>query len=236
MASSGRFDHLRHAALDLLEAGNSTVSVSQLLAVPADVIVRWRDEPLPPRPEPGDRLLALAADGHAPHFSTTLVVRRGAPAGPWGFAAQDILVCGLAVAATALFFGLLTHGRAFGSMWIDFTPLLGFGLLWLRRDQPLFKLDHRGIVVPGFLGSRRMSYADLADWWLVMHILGKDTDEEVEGRRLTLHSRRPGVAPIKLFIADHVDIDAAVIERLDLVKMANRGVRPLTPMRSVPKA
>ncbi|HYP34458.1 MAG TPA: hypothetical protein VES00_21505, partial [Burkholderiaceae bacterium] len=80
------YDHLRHAALELLDAGNSTASVSQLLAVPAAVIVRWRDEPVPPRPETGDVLLALGAAGHAPHFTTTLVVRRSAPTGLWGFA------------------------------------------------------------------------------------------------------------------------------------------------------
>ncbi len=236
MDPSGHFDHLRHAALDLLDAGNSTASVSQLLAVPAAVITRWRDEPVPPRPEASDRLLALAVDGHAPHFPTTLVVRRGAPAGMGRFAMQDILVVGLLIAAVALALGILTHGQGFGSMWIDATPLLGFGLLWLRRNQVLFKLDHRGIVVPGLFGGRRMSYAELADWWLVMHIRGQDTEEEVEGRLLTLHSRRKGTPPIKLFVADHVEIDPAVIERLDLVKTANQGVRPLTPIRSIPKA
>ena len=39
-----------------------------------------------------------------------------------------------------------------------------------------------------------------------------------------------------LFIADYVHIDQAVIQRLDLVKTANQGVRPLTPMHSIPKA
>jgi len=229
------FDHLRHAALDLLEAGNSTASVSQLLAVPADVIVRWRDEPVPPPLAPDEQLLALRAAGHAPHFSTTLVVRRCAPAGLWGFALQDVVVCGLLLAMVVLALAVLTHGNGLGHLWVDVTPLIGLGVLWLRRNQVLFKLDDRGIVVPRLFGSERMPYADLADWWLVMHVQGKDTDEEVEGRKLTLHSRRKGVAPIALFVADYVEIAPAVIERLDLVKTANQGVRPLTPMRSIPK-
>jgi len=235
MQPTGRFDHLRHAALDLLDAGNSTASVSQLLAVPADLVVRWRDEPVPSRPEPADRLLALAATGHAPHFSTTLVVRRCAPAGMWGIATQDLLVGAAFIGAVALFFALLARGHGLGSIGIDVTPLLGLGLLWMRRNQALFRLDHRGIVVPGLFGGQRMPYAELADWWLVMHVRGEGTQEEVEGRLLTLHSRRAGRPPIKVFVADYVQVDPAVIERLDLVKKANQGVGPLTPMRSVPK-
>ncbi|HEY8976622.1 MAG TPA: hypothetical protein VIN75_20575 [Burkholderiaceae bacterium] len=229
------FDHLRHAALDLLESGNSTASVSQLLAVPPDVIVRWRDEPVPPRLDPAARLLALGAAGHAPHFSTTLVVRRCAPGDMWRHALQDYVVCGLLLVMVMMAIRGLGHGGAFGSIWIDVTPLFGLGVLWLRRNQVLFKLDDRGIVVPRLFGSERLSYADLADWWLVMHVQGKDTDEEVEGRKLTLHSRRKGAPPIELFVADYVHIDQAVIERLDLVKTANQGVRPLTPVRSIPK-
>ncbi len=236
MTSREPFDHLRHAALEMLDAGNSTASVSQLLAVPPEVIVRWRDEPVPPRPEPAAMLLALGASGHAPNFSTTLVVRRSAPAAMWGLATQDFLLGAVLLGAVVLAFGALAQGGRFmGSVWIDVSPLLVVGVLWLRRNQALFKLDHRGIVVPGVLGSRRMAYADLADWWLVMHIRGKDTDEEVEGRLLTLHSRRKGTRPIEVFVADYVQIDAAVIERLDLVKTANQGAGPLTPLRSVPK-
>lgn len=237
MTSRTPFDHLRHAALDLLEAGNSTASVAQMLAVPAAVITRWRDEPVPPRLEPVDRLLALGATGHAPHFSTTLVVRRSAPGGLWGCALQYVLVCALLLIVMGLAFGVLSHGHdVVGDVWIDVTPLLGLGLVWLRRNKTLFKLDHRGIVVPGLFGSQRMLYGDLGDWWLVMHIQGKDTEEEVEGRQLTLHSRRKDQKPIELFVADYVPIDPAVIERLDLVKKANQGVRPLTPLRSIPRA
>jgi hypothetical protein len=235
MTSREPFDHLRHAALELLDAGNSTASVSQLLAVPAEVIVRWRDEPVPPPPESADRLLALAASGHAPHFSTTLLVRRSAPAGLWGFALQDVLAVGAIFVVVAVGFGVLTHGRSLAYMSVDVASVLGLGILWLRRNQVLFKLDQRGIVVPRLFGSQRMPYGDLADWWLVMHVQGKDTEEEVEGRKLTLHSRRKGVRPVELFVADYVPIEPAVIERLDLVKKANQGVGPLTPMRSIPR-
>jgi hypothetical protein len=163
------------------------------------------------------------------------VVRRCAPAGLWGFALQDVLLCALLFALVVLAFSLVAQANALGSVWIDVTPLFGLGVLWLRRNQVLFKLDDRGIVVPRLFGSERMPYADLADWWLVMHVQGEGTEEEVEGRKLTLHSRRKGVAPIALFVADYVEIDPAVIERLDQVKTANQGVRPLTPMRSIPK-
>jgi hypothetical protein len=230
------YDHLRHAALELLDAGNSTASVSQLLAVPAAVIVRWRDEPVPPRPETGDVLLALGAAGHAPHFTTTLVVRRSAPTGLWGFALQNVLAVGLIFVVVALVLGALTQGRGFAYVSVDMFSVLGLGVLWLRRNQVLFKLDRRDIVIPRLFGNRRMPYGELADWWLVMHVLGKDSEEEVEGRKLTLHSRRKGTPPIELFVADYVTIDPAVIERLDLVKKTNQGVGLLTPIRSIPKA
>ena len=69
-----------------------------------------------------------------------------------------------------------------------------------------------------------------------MHVLREDTDQEVEGRLLTLHSRRPGVRPVSVFISDAVTIDPRVLGRLDLVKKTNQGVQPLTPMRHVPRA
>jgi hypothetical protein len=236
MTSPAPFDHLRHAALEMLDAGNSTASVSQVLVVPAAVITRWRDEPVPPRPQAADVLLALGATGHAPTFTTTLVVKRSAPAGPGGLAMADYVRGALIVGLVVAGYGALTHSTAFfRSVWVDLTPLVTFGLLRLGRNRALFKLDDRGIVVPRLFRNQRMPYRDLADWWLVMHVQGKDTDQEVEGRRLTLHSRRKGVAPIELFVADYVSVAPEVTERLDLVKKANAGVGPLTPIRSIPK-
>ena len=96
-----------------------------------------------------------------------------------------------------------------------------------RTSQPLAVLNERAVVVPGFLMTRALAYADLVDWWLVGHVQREGTDNEREGRLLTLHSRRPGTAPLTVFIDDRVALDPRVLERLELVKQANQGTSPL---------
>lgn len=230
MTSTGRFEHLRHAALDMLDAGNSMASVSQLLAVPLPVIARWREEPVPPRPQPVAVPHQGDGQGRGLRFSTTLVVRRGLPRA-W----MRHVAIGYALAA--VFIGLLAmtlhRPSSVGEMLeVDVTSLIACAWWWFMRARPLITLNADAIVLHEMLGSTTMRYADLADWWLAMHVLheGDDDREEVEGRLLTLFSRRPKVKPIELFVHDHVEIDPAVIERLDLVKQANAGPGPLTGM------
>ena len=228
MAASDRFDHLRHAALDMLDAGNSMASVSQLLAVPLAVIERWRQEPVPPRPARGSVRQASDGQGRGLRFSSTLVVRRGFP-NAW----MRHVAVGYALSALAL--GLvawsLHHPGSFAEMLeVDVTALIAGGWWWFMRHRPLLTLNADAIIVHELLGSTTMPYADLADWWLVLHVLNEGKDEELEGRLLTLHSRGARKRPIELFVHDHVEVDEAVIERLDAVKQANKGPGPLTRM------
>jgi hypothetical protein len=236
MAAPGRFDHLRHAALDLLDAGNSMASVAQLLAVPKTVVARWREEPVPPRPDPDVVRATLVAQGHAPSFGTTLVVGRSRPGGLWdgvlGLGMRAALVVGLPAVACE-FWSVANFDGEFG---VCLTPLAAAAVMWLCRLQVLLRLDARAIVVPGLFGRSVLPYGDLADWWLVMHVKNEGTDEEVEGRLLTLHSRRPRVPPIEVFVADEVVIDPRVLERLDAVKRMNRGATPLTRIGEIPVA
>lgn len=236
MADTARFDHLRHAALDMLDAGNSSASVAQMLAVPVSVIHEWRAAPMPARPEPEALLAALTAQGHAPSFGTTLAVPRTGPDGAWRRPLWNWFKSALAVGLFALAHASWKHQDTYGDLYADVLSLAAVSMLWLDRNQPLFLLDGRAIVVPRWFGKASIPYADLADWWLVMHVLHEDTDHEVEGRLLTLHSRRAGVRPVSVFIADGIPLDPRVIERLELVKKTNQGVQPLTPMRSIPKA
>ena len=234
MAAPDRFDHLRHAALDLLDAGNSTAAVAQLLAVPAPVIARWRTEPVPPPLKPAAMLQAASAQGRHIGFRTTLVVTESFPRHLWRYTLSAYV---LGLFAIGLLGWWLHRGRPpldGEEFFVDFTPLACCAVLWLRRNRPLFVLDARAIVVPRLIGRTTLPYADLADWWLVMHVRREGTDDEVEGRMLTLHSRRAGVAPVEVFIADHVPLDPQVLDRLELVKKANQGVQPLTWIRDIP--
>ena len=104
----------------------------------------------------------------------------------------------------------------------------------LGLSRQLLTLGPDAAIVPGLWLQRRLPYSEMADYWLVSVARGLG-DDEVEGRLLTLHSRRTGVRPIEVFIDDRFPIDPAMIERLDLVRKTNQGVTPLTPIAEIPK-
>ncbi len=225
MEASGRFDHLRHSALELLAAGNSTTAVAGLLQVPASLVARWRDEPVPPPLEPAAMLAARLAQGAPIAFRTTLVVSESMPRRLWNYALAAWVAVSLAI-------GLADgwreeDGQGHPLMWINAAIVIGCVLWLLKLSRPLLLLDDRGVVVPGLVLKSTLAYSDLADWWLVGHVRGEGTDEEREGRLLTLHSLRPGTPPVSVFIDDRVALDPRVLERLELVKKANQPAGPL---------
>lgn len=227
MTESGRFDHLRRAALDMLDAGNSMASVSKMLAVPMTEIARWRGEAPPPKPQPQPQLAIVAQPGdgagRAPRFKKTLVVRRHFPQAWANHEATAYVV-------TAVWVGLISftlhNPAAFGKLLfvLDFAATYACVLWWNQRLRPVITLTSDAIVVPTLLGRRTMPYAELADWSLVMHEkLMKYQGREIPmpGWLLTLSSRRPGGRPIELFMHAHIALGHEVTERLDLVKQAN---------------
>jgi len=216
----------------MLDAGNSTASVSTVLGVPVDVLVRWRDEPASPPLEPAAQVAALVAQGHAPRFDTTLVVLRSAPRHLWRDTLWLYLRPALLLGSFWLVWDLWTHSSGGGRFYVDVLPLAAGVAVWVTRNRPLFLLDDRAIVVPRLFGRTVMPYADLKDWWLAMHVRNEGRDDEVEGRLLTLHSRGGRARPVEVFVADHVEIDPRALERLELVKKVNQGVGPLTRMGS----
>ncbi len=228
MPDSGRFDHLRPSALDLLDAGNSVASVAQVLGVPVGVVVRWRSEPTPAKVE---AIAAQRARTGAIHFRTTLTLATPLAFNPWHYV-LGVLACGdlVAQAVTASRHPVLTIGN---------LALLAVGVgmivFWFGVSRTLLILGPEAAIAPGLLMRRSIAWSDLSDYWLVSDVRGRG-DDEIEGRLLTLHSRRAGVRPIEVFIDDRLAVDPAVIERLDEVKAANRGAGPLTPIGSIPKA
>ncbi|MEP6506495.1 MAG: hypothetical protein ABJD97_24375 [Betaproteobacteria bacterium] len=236
MPSTGRFDHLRHSALELLASGNGTVAVARVLDVPASVVARWRDEPAPVTPAAAVAVAAAHALGQPIVFRTTLVHAPSLPFRLWNLALALYVAASVAV-------GLAGYLQDSGSTWrhhaiASFTGAVLIGcVLWCwGKSLTSLVLGPDGIVVPRWFGRTVMAYSDLADYWLVLHVLDEGTDEECVGRLLSLHSRRPGVAPIEVFVRDNDPLDPRLIDRLDRVRKANQGVRPLTPLRSIVQA
>ena len=230
MSAPGRFDHLRHSALELLASGNSTAAVAGLLQVPASLVARWRDEPVPPPLEPAAMLGAQSAQGRPLGFRTTLVVSESVSRRLWNYAlaAYVAVSCG---AGLADYWGeSWATVRQHEAVWFNAAFIVACLLWCVKTSQPLAVLNERAVIVPGVLIATTLGYADLVDWWLVGHVQHEGTDNEREGRLLTLHSRRPDTAPLTVFIDDRVALDPRVLERLELVKNANQPPGPLTPL------
>ena len=228
MPDSGRFDHLRPSALELLDAGNSATSVAQVLGVPVSVVARWRGEPMPAKV---DVIAAQRARTGAVHFRTTLTLTTPLAFSVWHYV-LGVLACGDFVVQ------LVTASRHPVLTIVNLVLLVvGVGMIvfWFGVSRTLLILGPEAAIAPGLLMRRSIAWSDLSDYWLVSVVRGRG-DDEIEGRLLTLHSRRAGVRPIEVFIDDRLAVDPAVIERLDEVKAANRGVGPLTPVGSIPKA
>ena len=228
MSDSGRFDHLRPSALDLLDAGNSAASVAQVLGVPVGVVARWRGEPMPARV---DAIAAQRARTGAVHFRTTLTLTAPLAFSLWHYA-LGVLACGDLIAQ------MVTASRHPVLTIVNLALLVvcvGVIVFWSGVSRTLLILGPEAAIVPGLLGRRSLAYSEMSDYWLVSVVRGHG-DDEIEGRLLTLHSRRAGLRPIEVFIDDRLAVDPALMERLDEVKAVNQGVQPLTPLRSIPKA
>ena len=228
MPDSGRFDHLRPSALELLDAGNSATSVAQVLGVPVSVVARWRGEPMPAKV---DAIAAQRVRTGTVHFRTTLTLTAPLAFSVWHYV-LGVLACGDLVVqlVTASRHPVLTIFNL-----VLLVVCVGVVVFCFGVSRTLLILGPEAAIAPGLLTRRSIAWSDLSDYWLASVVRGRE-DDGIEGRLLTLHSRRAGVRPIEIFIDDRLAVDPAVIERLDEVKAANQGVGPLTPIGSIPKA
>ena len=228
MGDATRFDHLRGTAQEFLDGGNGTAAVAQVLAVPPELVADWHQAPAAAAPV--DAVAGQRARSGRIHFRTTLTL-----ASPLRFRAWHWLVAlfGSADAIVEYFIERSHPGLFLVNMLMMFAFALVLGR-HLGLSRILLVLGPDAATVPLTWGYRRLRYSDLADYWLVSVARGMGNDE-VEGRLLTLHSRRKGVRPIEVFIDDRFPIDPGMIERLDEVKSANTVPGPLTPMGSLRK-
>ena len=227
MTDAGRFEHLRATAQDLLDAGNGSAAVAEVLAVPPGIVGDWHDAPASGAPV--DAVAAERARTGRIHFRTTLTL-----AAPLRWRAWHYFLALLGSADAIVEYAIeRSHPALF---LVNMLFMLGIAVgvgRHLGLSRILLILGPDAATVPLFWGYRRLRYSELADYWLVSVARGLG-DDDVEGRLLTLHSRRRGVRPIEVFIDDRFPVDPAMIERLDEVRAANRVPGPLTPIRSLP--
>ena len=240
MATPGSYEHLRPGALALLADGNSVESVARVLGVPDTVLLRWRDAP--PEPSPG-----AIPPASAPHmleralrFDTTLSFGASTTTRALSLCLAVLFVVVLVPTLYAMAHSQFDQGPVFKLFFVAFLVVFCGAVLakLLRKAQIRLILGPHAIVVPHLFGRTVLPYRELSDYWLVMHVLthqGED-DEEIEGRMLTLHSSRSGVRAIELFIDDREPLDERIVDRLDEVKRANRGAQPLTRIQDIPPA
>jgi hypothetical protein len=229
MSDVGRFEHLRGSAQELLDAGNSAAAVAEVLSVPRSVVARWHEEP-PPASAVDTVAVERARSGRI-HFRTTLTLTAPLRFRAWHY---GLALLASADAVAEVFIERSHAGLAAVNLLLVLVFAAGLAR-HLGLSRMLLTLGPDAAIVPGLWRQRRLPYPEMADYWLVSVARGLG-DDEVEGRLLTLHSRRAGVRPIEVFVDDRFPIDPAMIERLDLVKKTNKGVQPLTPIADIPKA
>jgi hypothetical protein len=98
---------------------------------------------------------------------------------------------------------------------------------WAHR---ILVLGTDSVIVPSLFGRAAMAYSDVAGYTLEPHTLRLDAQSSYKGRQLSIHSRRPGVEPLTVFLFDVYPVDHGIFERLDEVVRANRGAPQLPPL------
>ena len=133
-----------------------------------------------------------------------------------------------------------TLHRPFGDVdrWEDAARAVAIGAAFvaaaLALARPQVVLGAHSVRVPGVFGSRSIAYVEIADYTLEAGRRAGYRHRHT-GRWLTLHSRRPGAVPLKAWIFDQTAFDPRIVERLNGVVAANRGLAALSPAPPAPQ-
>lgn len=221
-------DRLRHGALAMLADGNRIEAVAHVLGVPADAVLAWQadgvraPEPAPARDAPGRlRFDDALSHGASPAVRLTLLA----------------IVTAFTGVMTIFFLNDLRSGGWGPNAWLGISAGVGIVLaylrgttLWTRRT---LVLGREMATAPDGLWWKSMPYAEIAGYTLDASSLGLPGGHTVRGRRLTLHSRRPG-STLAAFLFDDHPVDDRLFDRLDEVVRANRG-KPALPAIEAPE-
>jgi hypothetical protein len=101
-----------------------------------------------------------------------------------------------------------------GALWLA----LMVGCLWLAlslRTAFVFGVD--GVAARGVLRTRTLAYEHIAGCTIEREELAKGRGPTLRGWRLAFEAMHPGIEPLRLFVADGVPLDPAIIKRLKTV-------------------
>lgn len=214
----------RPAALAMLADGNAPESVAHMLGVPVATVLAWRDggladESEPPAPAPArDAVPRVRFDDELSH---ALPAR----------SRVTILAVGAVMVGVLLWLivPVLREGHVVDAgMMLVVLAISIASLGRVARRSLVLGADE--VVVPGLFGSQAIAYSDIAGYQVERRALALGFRIQVPGRMLTLRSRRPGAAPLVVFIADGNPVDPRIFLSLDDAVRANQGAAPLPPL------
>jgi hypothetical protein len=228
MSELASIERLRHGALAMLADGNSAEAVAHVLEVPVEAVRAWAA--LPPAAAPaGDVAVRPVASPH--RFDTELFLAPSkAMRGTSAVLAVVLAAGGFAFSYTSF---RDAHGRVQflvdGVMFLVVTGVVVRMMLSFARRTLV--LGRTAITAPRALIAEHMAYEDVAGYTLADHTLDLGRGPGMAGQLLAIQSRRPGVAPLTVFLPEYYPIDLRVLSRLDTVARANAAVPLTTPAR-----
>lgn len=217
MNAHASLDRLRHGALAMLADGNRIEAVAHVLGVSTGTVLAWQadgaraPEPALARDAPGRlRFDDELSHGASPAMRRTLLA----------------IVTTFTGVMAIFFLDELRSGGWGPWAWWGISGGVGLVLAYLRGTAPWTRhtlvLGRKMATAPDGLWWKSMPYAEIDHYTLDASSLGMPGGHRPSGRRLTLHSRRPGTT-LAAFLFDDYPVDERLFDRLDEVVRANRG-------------
>ncbi len=153
-----------------------------------------------------------------PGFQQVLVYGRPSALAWLGWILVALILGGYGARFALYLLGLVAAAPSTRLQWG--VGLAGFACLFalgIPCARPALKLGAGQVAIPHLLGYRRLAYDDIASYALVAATMSLGRAGKLKGQVLTIRSRRPGVAPLEVFVPDKRPLDPALLARLDRV-------------------
>lgn len=210
-------DKTRRSALALLADGNSVDSVAHVFGVSVDTLIRWQkgglvdagtaSPPASPHPAPVQHRVQLSFESEVaqalPLALRLVMVGLGA-----------MLVMMALVLRRSMSLGTDTGAFSGFAQLMALMPA-GIGVWMILKVRTRLVLGRHDIVSRRVLGADRMAYADVASVEVIQDVETGSKGQKFPGRRVTIRSTTPGIAPLSVFMYDRYRVDPAFAQRLE---------------------